>query len=472
MMDLSNKKLNRIPISIYFLIGFIAFCFRFYFNFSQDLIPGVNGGYYPLQVRSILNTGALGFADMPFLFYLDAALIKVASLFGLIISDNLTMFVVKIIDCISIPLLLLPLYKIVSLSQPVTSKLFILSISAFCVLSFSPLVLTSDLQKNALAITFLFGFVAYLISYQYDKKIFKIILALLFLIITGLTHFGTFIFALFFLGLSVVFTFKRKSIIPLTMLIIFGLGIVALFDISRFNRLLTIGALIFEKPALINEVLKPPDILIILISLTFAITGIIILIKNYAKLLIYQKAIMFSSIICLILLSFPMIDGDYLKRLSLFLFIPQTLLIIQMVSVINKKQLQILSIFLLIITLLSVVAVVGHPKEAVLNDITYNDLKTLKSVITKDDSTIVIARHGLEWWTAWALHTNVGQDKAFNVYIPEKYKTVIFLTQISGFSPDYRLNPFREPQVPCNSKIIFTSVYFKAFTLNKTKLNK
>jgi len=53
----------------YWILVFFALstAIRFFFNFSQELIPGVNGGYYPLQVRSILMEGHLGFSDMPLL---------------------------------------------------------------------------------------------------------------------------------------------------------------------------------------------------------------------------------------------------------------------------------------------------------------------------------------------------------------------------------------------------------------------
>ena len=176
-----NKTFLKAQVAIYFLLGIIVFSIRFYFNFSQELIPGVNGGYYPLQVRSILTNGHLGFSDMPLIFYFDAFLIKFISLFGFSITDSLILSVVKIVDSISIPLLLLPLYKIVQFSNPLPVKLFKFSILAFSVLSFSPLILTSDLQKNALAIVFLFCFLAYYLSFQINRKKVNIFLSIAFL---------------------------------------------------------------------------------------------------------------------------------------------------------------------------------------------------------------------------------------------------------------------------------------------------
>ncbi|MCA6423623.1 MAG: hypothetical protein IM568_12520 [Flavobacterium sp.] len=458
---------NLIPI--YLLVGFIAFSIRFYFNFYQELIPGVNGGYYPLQVRSILTNGHLGFSDMPLLFYFDAFLIKFLSIFGFSITDTLILSVVKIVDSISIPLLLLPLYKIIQLSNPLPLKTFKSSILAFSVLSFSPLVLTSDLQKNAFAIVFLLCFLAYYLTFQFNKNKINIFLSVTFLIFTGLTHFGTFVFALFFLFLMVFYTYKKKAIIPMTILISISLGIVFLIDISRFNRLVSFWNLIFEKPAILNGMLSPPDFLIILISIALAIIGIITLKTNSNNLKPFQKTILFASTVCLIAFSFPLLDGEYFKRLSLFLFIPQTLLIVGISSVISVKKHIAISIFLSIFTLISMLAVIGHPKDAVIDDNAYKELKELNSVIRIDNETIVIARHGLEWWAAWALHSKVGQDKAIDSVLYNKYRKVIFINQISGFSEDIKNTPFHEPIIPRNSEMIFSSEYFKVFKFTKNQ---
>ena len=104
---------NKNKFLLFVIIGIITFVYRAYVNFNQELILGVNGGYYPLQVRYIQENGNLGFSDMPVLFYVDVGLIKLISLFGLLISDALILSVVKSVDCMPIPLLLLALFKII-----------------------------------------------------------------------------------------------------------------------------------------------------------------------------------------------------------------------------------------------------------------------------------------------------------------------------------------------------------------------
>ena len=97
----------------------------------------------------------------------------------------------------------------------------------------------------------------------------------------------------------------------------------------------------------------------------------------------------------------------------------------------------------------------------------YENLKKMQPLIENPDETIVIARHGLEWWTAWALRTKVGQDKAIDNTLFEKYKTVIVLNQINGFSNEMKRTPFHEPFVRENTFLIFSSEYFKAYRINE-----
>lgn len=461
------------PIAIYFFVGLIALGIRLYFNFSQELIPGVNGGYYPLQVRFILENGYLAFPDMPLLFYFDAFLIKVISFLGIDISDKLILFIVKLIDSISLPLLLIPLYKIFYLlifNKPLYIQT---SIILFAILSFSPLILTSDLQKNSLAITFLFFFLHNFISFQIYKKTSDFFKSFILLLIIGLTHFGTFSIALLILGLINLFTYKRKAFIPIFITLIFGIIIISTFDISRLNRLVNFWMVIFEKPLLTNAQPSPPDIFNIIISFSLVILGIFIL-KIKSKILSHlQKRILLTNICLLLFLSFPLLDVEYFKRLNLFLFIPQTLILIQITSIQNIKNARKTSIIIIAITILSILAVIGRPKRPFIDEVAYKELKYISTIITNNNQTIVIANHGLEWWIAWILNVKISQDKSFNEEILKKYSNIYVIIQDNGFGDyDYRkLNSNK--RIPINSEIIYLSYNFRIFRLknSNSKLN-
>ncbi len=450
---------------IYLSVGVLAFAIRLFFNFSQELIPGVNGGYYPVQVRAILKQGSLSFADMPLLFYLDAGIIKMISLLNFSITDDLILNVVKLIDSISVPILLIPLYKISRYEKDNLTKAEEFSLVCFAVLSFSPLILLSDLQKNAVAIIFALSCLACMIGYQHEKKALSLILACIFLVLAGLTHFGTFSFLVFFLLLYVGFTFKRKAIVPLMVTIAVSLAMVAFFDIKRFNRLISIGTLAFQKPALTNGTLSTPDLLIVSFSVLLAIAGISVMVNKKKKLPDHQRGILFANIVCLLLFSFVLLDTEYFRRLSLFLFIPQILTALYLYSNIHRKIAVSLLVSLLFLTGISILAVIGRRKEVVIHESAYDDLKNLNSIIKKDNKTIVIARHGLEWWIAWALELKVGQDKAMTGDFYSRYKNIYFIHQLNTGSTKERRTQFREPLIPPNADCIYSSTYFNLYHL-------
>lgn len=262
------------------------------------------------------------------------------------------------------------------------------------------------------------------------------------------------------------FIYKRKAVVPLTGVLSISLALITFFDISRLKRLFSIGTLAFERPALINGMLALPDIFIILISIILAILGLKVLKENKRNLLMYQKGLLFANIICLITLSFPLLDGEYFKRLSLFLFIPQILTIILIYQSITKRVVISLCISLFTLTGISIIAVISHKKETVIDEVAYQDLKQLKSIIKKDNKTIVIARHGLEWWVAWALDTKVGQDKAMTDDFYTKYKNVFIINQYNEDSKKRQRTPFHEPFIPQNSEMIYSSKYFNIFKLD------
>ena len=57
------------------------------------------------------------------------------------------------------------------------------------------------------------------------------------------------------------------------------------------------------------------------------------------------------------------------------------------------------------------------------------ELRTLSRCVSQPGRTLVVARHGLEWWTAWTLHTHVAQARALRAEDWSKYAEVLFLEE-------------------------------------------
>lgn len=107
----------------------------------------------------------------------------------------------------------------------------------------------------------------------------------------------------------------------------------------------------------------------------------------------------------------------------------------------------------------------GNMKPPSINAEVFNDLKKLETQIDEPDKTIIVARHGLEWWAAWGLRTKVAQDKAVDQKMLGKYEQIIFLVQKKGINQMHagKDSPFHEPMPPPKSKLIYISEYFNAY---------
>ncbi len=458
----------------FWLIGLLAFFMRLFLNFSQDLLIG-NGGYYPLQVRSVLEKGSLAFPDMPLLFYLDAGIVRLLTFLGVSPSNEVILIVVKLVDSLSIPLLLFPLYHILRRSKKNQFSIYFLSGSAFTVLSFYTLNLTSSFQKNALAITFLFFAIAWFFKYLHSSSVKQFIVALTFLALTGLTHFGTFSFALISGILFLSFRYKKKAIVPIIALMIAALLLIYQFDSTRFSRLLFVWKGVFSS-------FPPPNQLVLaVIYLTIAILAIRVYKKYKDRFSSIEKATIFTLITLLIILPSPILEPQTSSRMSAFLFIPIVLLLFQFDAQITPKSKKGITALLGLITLGSICffAMFRPPTDVNPNEL--KDLQKMRSSVTFPERSVVVARHNLEFWVAWALEVDVSQEHKFNDTLIREYDAIFIIHQIHKPASDpptpntdgeLKRSPFDAPLIPDNAVLVYSSEYFKLYQYKKSPLTQ
>jgi hypothetical protein len=61
-----------------------------------------------------------------------------------------------------------------------------------------------------------------------------------------------------------------------------------------------------------------------------------------------------------------------------------------------------------------------------------NELQSLSSEISSPAKTLIVARHGLEWWTAWYLHTHIAHANTLSDADWKTFDKVYFLRQKGG----------------------------------------
>ena len=70
--------------------------------------------------------------------------------------------------------------------------------------------------------------------------------------------------------------------------------------------------------------------------------------------------------------------------------------------------------------------------KPILEEATMIELKNLAEHIPDPAHTLVVADHGVEWWSAWFLHTHIAQPRALKPEVWQRYQTVLFLKVKSG----------------------------------------
>ncbi|MCB9347531.1 MAG: hypothetical protein H6573_08440 [Lewinellaceae bacterium] len=454
---------------IFFFIFLLAVALRLSLHFRQELIPGVNGGYYPLQVRSLLENGRLGFADMPLYFWFNAFWVKVLAVFSATPAESWIIPVVKTVDSLFLPLLLVPLYFIArELRPPDKPDLFRgAAVAVFAAASPWPLMFTGDLQKNAFAIPFFFAFLLFGLKYLRHPSRRWMLAGLISLGLAGLSHFGVFVVAALTLGLGLFFYAPRRALLPVAALAVLSTGVVALFDPSRAWRLLMVAAELFRGPALLSP-LGPPELLGYLFSWLLLGLGGYVWYKHKAKLDAVERVALPTLLALIFFLSFPLIDADYARRFMLMLFVPQAVLCLLLFPRIPARAANALSVGLMAVCLAFSPGVL-HFKQPVISQAAFNDLEGLNAQLQLNKNSLIIARHGLEWWAGWALHCKTGNEKGVDEETAGKYRQVLFLHQKKGqesSGPGAADNHpgFREPEPPFGEREeVVNSEFFQVY---------
>jgi len=475
-----NEKPFSIRVLAFALITLTAISLRLYVSFSHDLILGVDGGYYPVQVRNILNTGFLSFNDVPLYFYFCASIVKIISLLGFTVTDELIISVIKIVDSAALPLLAVPLFKMVTRKKYSISIPAAIAILSFAILSFTPFFILGDLQKNAFAIPLAYIFILFWEDYLINPVRRNLIAVGLSMAIIALSHFGVFAFCLAFLIVSLFIINRKKAILSSLIIFFVGVGMIALFDFHRAFRLITFWKVIFERPASLQDPLPFPLLLNVMFSYFLAGFGIFQFRKFKNKLDKVSEYMVLTLIVLLAVFAFPVYDQQYFQRFNVLLFIPQLLLIVYLIRM-NQKLALPFSILLVMLTTFSIFMYFSEEKKSCINDETFQDLQNIKKYLPENkENSIIIARHGLEFWTAWALNVRVGQDRAMDKIGLDKYRNVIFMEQkIEDGQGPFGRRPLRKPgigrsgpppmdprmvrPVPENFKLIYSSSYLNAY---------
>lgn len=487
-----NQKYKILPYHVaLILVLFAAVIIRLVTQYAQELIPGINGGYYPLLARNILESGTTNYPDAPLIHYFNALVSSVISWFSGNQGDHAVMTAARLTDSLIPPLVMFPVFiHARKVLQDRSQDWSALLLASFASLYLIPLmVMAGDLTKNSIAMVFLAAFMERTIRWISGRSIKTAVAALLFLVLTGLTHIGSLAVAFLFIVLAGLFNLpsRRKPLIrSLLFLVIFillfllGTYFLLLDDPARMERVFSLylnPLRIFESPylfLLFDGQMPFTSFLLhnLIIVNLLSISGLILLSKFRKNLDQEERRAAWIFTVLSLILSSPLIGIEWALRYHMMAWLPVTFQFAYIFKIVStKKTRSVLGGLFAVLVIFSVVAGFTGQRRSSITAESLEDLSKISSTVHLHQDDLVVARHGLEWWAGWALHVKTGKEYCLKPEDWNKYPAIFLLKQKKGnnFLANPGTNQFAELPYPADPDLIYSSEYFDLIRLREPK---
>ncbi len=446
------KPYLQVPLLLWIMLAALAG--RAWLLFSTPYMPGVNGAYYLIQSRALLERGVLGISDLPLTFFLQAGLAWLLAKAGGMEMTDAIMLAVKSCDAALPVLVTWPTFVLVRRWTHARNQgdAVPLAAAALACLSLPWFMVVGELQKNSLAMVWFALLVAGLHAWLLQPTRKRGLALLAVLLLLGLTHIGV-------LGTSMVVTVatsmvflvrqpqavRWKPILPLlgaavSILLATSALVAWKFDASRIARL----GLAFTDPSQFSwDGRQPhgqpgtrPSLDSWLPFLGFALAVVPALVIAWRRRLALHAAdiaVVAGCALTVLMMTGPWFSPDKSMRFYLIALLPTVWLVSFALTHIERNGLRqaVLSVILLI-GLGSSAWVLVPGGQPILQEATMMELQNLAGHIKDPAHTLVVADHGVEWWSAWFLHTHIAQPQALTPEVWWRYKTVLLLKVKAG----------------------------------------
>lgn len=443
---------RRRPVLAFFGLAAVvlaAIAVRASVQFGTGLMPGMNGAYYLVQVRAVIEKGHLAEHDMPLIFWLQAGLARLVQALSTLTLESSIVLASKLFDSIVPALAAIPAF-LLAVRWPGGRHSVWAGIAAatLAVLSSGPLRMVGDFQKNALGMLWVLS-CAYCLQQGLDRRSWRYLAAAgMFLALVGITHIGAFGVTLALVVLVVLAWALLASGGPRRALLAIGgvavgvaglLGLLMILgDSARITRLMTFLATplsLFRSSAIggsarVGTWLRLQDSQTFILSLVLSLAAGAVLIWHRHEIQPWERALVVASAVLTLFLSSPFLSQDMSSRFQLMAFAPAVILVGFLAARSGMLALRsAVVIGVIAVVLATVPATVRSPNGPSIVEASYTELASLQIAITHPSHTLIIARHGLEWWAAWALHTDVAQGTAVTDEDWTTYTSVLYLQE-------------------------------------------
>lgn len=480
-------KISKSHFALLIVLYLIASLIRLSINFSTEFIPGSNGAFYLANVRSILETGEILFKDFPLVFWIEALLAKIFIFLGLAEFEKSIDLACRLVDSLVPTLAIIPAYFLIKrLTKKDENSYSIILFTSLSILFISFLLLVSDYQKNSLGLLLLFGLMLWTHKSLEEKKISNYVITFIFFVLTGVTHFGCFLVAILYIILVLLIKnlihrrIDFRVVVIMALLLIGAYLIIYAISPPRLRTVIDFIYNMFRNPVIIlslekKPVLSPIDLASMIIINMTALFAAIIYVKNYKTLSSANRIFVLSAIVLTFFLAFPFIGIEWSQRLSFISYIPAlSLTPFIFGNIVSERAKKIFLVITMIVLLLSVFIRISIPVYSNMNREQFSELQELKEKLPKDGNILLVARHGLEWWSSYILRMPVVKEAVVEKIYWDRFKYMLFIIQKKDKAP---FGPtglfgrlFREPVLPEGSVLFLEGEYFDIY-LAKTPPN-
>ncbi len=457
-----------------------AIAIRTRINFATEYMPGNNGAYYLVQIREVIESFKLAYNDFPLIFWTQGVIALALHKLGLGSVEYLANLVARLFDSIIPALAIVPAFLLVKKLAIRKNAYVVVTFSAFAILYFSPLTLVSDFQKNALGMLWLFFMLNAIYSFYQKSSIKNIINILFFFFLCSITHYGSFAAAITILVVAIVLryaiNFKLAKTVKIIAVVLFlvssAIGLVYYINPFRAISLINIPLNIFENPVLVlvlnkEPVLSPLDILNMILVNGIALLAIILYKKKKINVETKEKGFFFALIILSLFFSSPLLGIESAQRLSFMSYLTLPGLFAFLFNSSEGVVKKYIVLFCSALLVCSAIIFIYRPVYSNMNKELEKELQYIASIINNQGPSLIVTRHGMEYWTKWVTRKEALREDALVLEHWKAYGFVLFLQQKnshSPFGPAGSWGPkFTEPVIPLQSKIIFDGNHFSLY---------
>ena len=160
------------------------------------------------------------------------------------------------------------------------------------------------------------------------------------------------------------------------------------------------------------------------------------------KLSVGDIAVVTGCALGLIVLGGPWVTGDKVIRFMLIAVVPATAITAFALAQLPLPKLR--NTMMAFIAYAIVGAGIPHVIQGgqpVITLAAADELRSLTGEFSAPKKTLIVARHGLEWWTSWFLHTHIAHADALKDSDWQDYQQIFFLRQKAGMQMPFGPRP-------------------------------